>query len=107
MTTDAKRATYRDGFRAGWDDGKLYLFAEMSAIMRAGESPADDENPEARKLLEAVIRWAEDGRPNQERSLRLFDQRLRLQYADHDVIDATEHVDRRLRELEQGEDDPC
>ena len=45
--TDAERAA----FRAGWDDGKLYLFDAMSAIMRAGTSPADDEHPEARKAV--------------------------------------------------------
>ena len=106
MTTDAKRTTYRDGFRAGWDDGKLYLFAEMSAIMRAGTSPADDENPEARKLVEAIIRWEQAGRPDAAQSGRMMHQTLMLQYQDAaDVVDATEYVDARLAELEQDHDD--
>ena len=103
MMTDAERAA----FRAGWDDGKQYLFDAMSAIMRSGTSPADDEHPEARKLVEAIILWGVDGRPDQAQTLRAIDQRIQLQYADHDVINATEYVDQRLRELEEGHDDAC
>lgn len=106
MMTDAERAAYRDGFRAGWDDGKQYLFQGLSAIMRAGKSAADDEDSDARKVLEAIIRWEQAGRPDAAQSGRLMHQTLMLQYQDADqVVDASEYVDRRLRELEQGHGD--
>ena len=59
----------------------------------------------ARLLVEAIILWGVDGRPDQAQTLRAIDQRMQLQYADHDVVNATKYVERRLQEREQGNDD--
>ena len=90
-----------EDFRAGEDA----FFDALGGIMRHGQTRADDENPRARMVLEAIIDWDKAGRPTGEET----DRRMRLQIeADYDdvdatVIDATEHVERRVRE--QGHDD--
>ena len=57
-------------------------------------------------LLGEIRRWHLAGRPDAAQAGRLMHQTLMLQYQDADqVVDATEYVDERLRELEQGYDD--
>ena len=81
-------------------DAATYETLDVSAREPATEGMAG--------LLGEIRRWHVAGRPDAAQSGRLLHQSLMLQYADADVVDASQYVGERMARLEAMRDDyPC